>query len=92
MCRQTLLQLINIFQGIRWSNLFESDIDNITFGGILLLIVVDLVLYMLIALYIEAIYPGEYGVPQKWYFIFTPEFWRKKNHDQGINAHTTGKL
>jgi hypothetical protein len=25
--------------------------------------------------YIEAVFPGEYGVPKKWYFPFTPSYW-----------------
>ncbi|XP_044745815.1 phospholipid-transporting ATPase ABCA3-like [Coccinella septempunctata] len=70
-------------EGIHWNNLFKSDLENdITFGGILLMIIADLILYMLIALYVEAIYPGEFGVPQKWYFILTPGFWRRRNVEQ----------
>ncbi|XP_045462802.1 phospholipid-transporting ATPase ABCA1-like isoform X2 [Harmonia axyridis] len=70
-------------EGVKWGNLFKTDIHNsITFGGILLMLIIDLVLYMLIALYIEAIYPGEFGVPQKWYFFLTPEFWSRRSSDQ----------
>ena len=31
----------------------------------------DAVLYWMIFLYLEAVYPGEQGVPRRWYFIFT---------------------
>ncbi len=32
---------------------------------------IDAVLYLVLALYIEAVFPGEFGVPQPWYFPFT---------------------
>ena len=31
----------------------------------------DAVIYWMIFLYLEAVYPGEQGVPRRWYFIFT---------------------
>ncbi|CAH1158803.1 unnamed protein product, partial [Phyllotreta striolata] len=31
--------------------------------------------YLSIALYVEAVFPGDYGVPQKWYFLFTKAYW-----------------
>ena len=34
------------------------------------MLLVDSVLYCMIAFYIEAVFPGEYGVPQRWYFPF----------------------
>ena len=33
--------------------------------------VVDTVLYLLIAWYVEAVFPGEYGIAQPWYFPVT---------------------
>lgn len=36
-----------------------------------IIILVDGILYMLFALYIEAVFPGEYGLPLPWYFPFT---------------------
>lgn len=62
--------------GVQWSNLFEADPENnITFGGILLMMFFDIFIYLTITLYVEQIYPGEFGVPQKWYFPFTRQFW-----------------
>ena len=34
------------------------------------MLLVDSILYCMIAFYIEAVFPGEYGVPQRWYFPF----------------------
>lgn len=25
--------------------------------------------------YIENVFPGEFGIPQKWYYPFTPTYW-----------------
>ncbi|CAB3381980.1 Hypothetical predicted protein [Cloeon dipterum] len=63
--------------GVQWSNLFTppSPDDGYTLGGIMGMLLLDAVLYMVLALYIEAIFPGDYGVPQPWYFPFTAEFW-----------------
>jgi ATP-binding cassette subfamily A (ABC1) protein 3 len=35
------------------------------------MLAIDSVLYLLLALYVEAVFPGEFGVPQPWYFPFT---------------------
>ena len=38
--------------------------------------IIDILLYNLIAWYIENVFPGQYGLPQPWYFMFQPSFWR----------------
>ncbi len=35
---------------------------------VLVMLVIDSCLYCLIAFYVEAVFPGQYGVPQPWYF------------------------
>lgn len=35
----------------------------------------DAVLYMLVALYLSAVIPGEFGVPQPWWFPLSPATW-----------------
>ena len=41
-----------------------------------LMLLVDTVLYLLLALYFDAVIPGEYGQHRPPYFIFTPSFWK----------------
>lgn len=48
-----------------------SPDDDFTFADVLVMLVIDAVIYLLLALYIEAVFPGEFGVPQPWYFPFT---------------------
>jgi ATP-binding cassette subfamily A (ABC1) protein 3 len=49
--------------------------DTLTLSLILLMLVVDAFIYLIIALYVEAVFPGDYGMPQPWYFPFTYSFW-----------------
>ena len=59
--------------GIQWDNISKgaSVDDSFTMTNVLLMMIIDSVIYLLIAWYVEAVFPGEYGVPQKWYFLVT---------------------
>ena len=35
-------------------------------------------LYSIMIWYIEAVYPGKYGVSKPWYFPFLPSYWTKR--------------
>lgn len=63
--------------GVHWDNLFDpvTPDDDLTLGYVMLVLLTASALQMLIALYIEKIKPGEFGVPEKWYFPFSPKFW-----------------
>ncbi|XP_053687488.1 phospholipid-transporting ATPase ABCA3-like [Sabethes cyaneus] len=78
--------------GLQWSNLFETVTvdDNLTVGHTLIMLLVDAVLYLLIALYVEKVFPGEFGVGQRWYFLFTKKFWfgRPKTRDVPVISVT----
>ncbi|KAG7261800.1 hypothetical protein CRUP_037406, partial [Coryphaenoides rupestris] len=64
-------QLIGMFEGkgtgIQWSNLFDSVTvdDDFSLAQVLLMLLLDAVLYGLVAWYMEAVFPGEYG-PSYW--------------------------
>ncbi|KAJ0177199.1 hypothetical protein K1T71_007208 [Dendrolimus kikuchii] len=64
-------------RGLQWSDMFTpvSYHDHFLPGYVVLILIVDTFLYMSIALYVEKIRPGEYGVPLPWYFPFTKSFW-----------------
>eukprot|EP00127_Corallochytrium_limacisporum_P006213 Clim_evm30s221 gene=Clim_evmTU30s221 len=65
------------FNNLDSSPVFESE-ASVMISYIMLAF--DTVLYVLLAVYIDAVRPGDYGVPKKWYFIFQPKtyFGRKK--------------
>ncbi|XP_068100526.1 phospholipid-transporting ATPase ABCA3 [Hyperolius riggenbachi] len=74
-------QLIGMFEGkgtgAQWSNLMTpvSVDDNFTLGQVMGMLLLDSVLYFIIGWYVESVMPGDYGVPQPWYFCFLPSYW-----------------
>ncbi|XP_058124968.1 phospholipid-transporting ATPase ABCA3-like [Anopheles ziemanni] len=66
--------------GLRWYNLFEPATidDGFNVGLVIIMLLVDAVIYLLIALYVEQVMPGEFGIARPWYFPFTKEFWVRK--------------
>ncbi|XP_055488379.1 phospholipid-transporting ATPase ABCA1-like [Leucoraja erinacea] len=63
--------------GVQWTNLFvrpsKGNEYNITTSMILMM--VDTFLYAVMTWYIEAVFPGQYGIPKPWYFPFTKSYW-----------------
>lgn len=67
--------------GAQWSNMYQgvSVDDDLTLGYIFLMFIADSVLYGVITWYVEAVFPGEYGTPQPWYFPFLRSYWCGRN-------------
>lgn len=69
-------QLISMFEGIglgiQWKLLLKgvSPDDPFTFGHIFGMLLIDTLIFSLLTWYIEAVFPGDFGVPQPWYFPF----------------------
>lgn len=65
--------------GLQWDNFFKpaTQDDSFTVGHTIIMLLVDSVLYMLITLYVEKVMPGEFGIPEPWYFPVSPSFWCK---------------
>uniref|UniRef100_A0A8C4IQ13 ATP-binding cassette, sub-family A (ABC1), member 7 n=1 Tax=Dicentrarchus labrax TaxID=13489 RepID=A0A8C4IQ13_DICLA len=63
--------------GIQWNNLHSSPVegDTYNFTTSIVMLYVDAFIYAVSAWYIEAVFPGEYGIPRPWYFIFQLNFW-----------------
>ncbi|KAI7811411.1 putative ATP-binding cassette sub-family A member 1 [Triplophysa rosa] len=63
--------------GIQWSNLLSSPLeeDNYSLTTSISLMLFDAVLYGIMTWYIEAVFPGQYGIPRPWYFPFTKSYW-----------------
>ncbi|XP_017768274.1 PREDICTED: ATP-binding cassette sub-family A member 3 [Nicrophorus vespilloides] len=70
-------QIICMFEsteeGLQWNNIWSSVTpdDTLVMGHIFVMLIIDSIIYFLIAIYVEAVFPGKYGVPKKWNFIFT---------------------
>ncbi|KAK4877002.1 hypothetical protein RN001_009508 [Aquatica leii] len=58
-------------EGLQFHNVWSPiDGENIVVGYVLLMLLFDAILYFLFAIYIEAVFPGQYGVAKPWYFFF----------------------
>lgn len=68
-------QLIGKFEakgtGIQWRDLLNpvNVDDNFCFGQVLGMLLLDSALYGLVTWYVEAVFPGQFGVPQPWHFF-----------------------
>lgn len=75
--------------GLQWFNLFSPVTvdDQLTVAHIMMMLIVDALFYLLVALYVEQIAPGEFGIPKKWNFLLTKEFWSAhKAYGRQMNA------
>lgn len=43
------------------------------------MLIVDSFIYAILVWYIEAVYPGEFGIPRPWYFPFQLSYWFGSN-------------
>ena len=48
---------------------------DFSMGGAVIMLLADAVIYLLITWYVEAVFPGQYGIPRPWYFCFTRKYW-----------------
>ena len=57
-------------EGVQWSNISQgvSVDDDFAMLHVIFMLLLDSVIYACIAWYVEAVYPGEYGIPRPLYF------------------------
>nr|XP_045614978.1 phospholipid-transporting ATPase ABCA3-like isoform X2 [Procambarus clarkii] len=74
-------QLTSMFEGtgsgIQWNLLFSgvSPDDSFTLAHVFGMLILDVVVFSFLTWYIEAVWPGEFGVPLPWYFPFLSSYW-----------------
>ncbi|XP_005351233.2 ATP-binding cassette sub-family A member 3-like [Microtus ochrogaster] len=63
--------------GVKWRNLWTpaSLEDNLLFSYMFGMLLLDALLYSLVTWYVETVFPGQYGVPQPWYFFLMRSYW-----------------
>uniref|UniRef100_A0A8C2RYL8 ABC transporter domain-containing protein n=1 Tax=Capra hircus TaxID=9925 RepID=A0A8C2RYL8_CAPHI len=66
--------------GAKWNNFLSrvSPDDELTLAQIMGMLLFDAFLYGLLAWYIDAVFPGKYGVPKPWYFFMQVSYWLGK--------------
>ncbi|XP_045466962.1 cholesterol transporter ABCA5-like [Harmonia axyridis] len=60
-------------QGVSFENLWEGE--GISFGGSLVMMAFDTVIYGLLAYYLDSVVPSESGIKRSPFFCFKPSFW-----------------
>ncbi|XP_022097183.1 ATP-binding cassette sub-family A member 1-like isoform X2 [Acanthaster planci] len=75
-------QYIALFEiqgsGLTWGNLGVSPAsagEQLTPQQVITMMWFDAFLYMVLTWYIEAVFPGAYGMPRRWYFPFQRSYW-----------------
>nr|XP_033774294.1 phospholipid-transporting ATPase ABCA1 [Geotrypetes seraphini] len=61
--------------GVQWANLLQSSKDGYSVTTSAFMMLFDTFLYGVMTWYIEAVFPGQYGIPRPWYFPFTKTYW-----------------
>ncbi|GFT89233.1 ATP-binding cassette sub-family A member 3 [Nephila pilipes] len=69
--------------GLQWDNIGHpaTPDDTLSLSMTFIMFVIDGIICLLLTWYIEAVFPGEYGVPEHWYFPFTRSYWCGHHHD-----------
>uniref|UniRef100_A0A7N4PUB5 ABC transporter domain-containing protein n=1 Tax=Sarcophilus harrisii TaxID=9305 RepID=A0A7N4PUB5_SARHA len=74
-----MIQLEGKGSGIQWKHVSKvSMFKKFGFGEVLVMLLTDSILYGLVTWYVEAVFPGQYGIPQPWYFFIKPSYWSGK--------------
>ncbi|OXA58526.1 ATP-binding cassette sub-family A member 3 [Folsomia candida] len=74
-------QLICMFEGtgvgVHWNTIFEGATPDDPFCvfDCMMIMVVNGFFYFGLTIYVEAVFPGEYGIALPWYFPFTKWYW-----------------
>ncbi|KAK7466710.1 hypothetical protein BaRGS_00037197, partial [Batillaria attramentaria] len=59
-------------EGVRWSNYGTPTYpDTVAMRDSMMMLMVDTVIHLLVTWYMDTVFPGEFGVPQPYYFFLT---------------------
>ncbi|KHJ48411.1 hypothetical protein D918_01682 [Trichuris suis] len=63
--------------GLQWSNMDFPLVQNsrVTFRVLIMMLLIDAIMYSILIWYTENVFPGDYGVPKKFYFPFQKSYW-----------------
>eukprot|EP00038_Savillea_parva_P006028 m.161240 g.161240 ORF g.161240 m.161240 type:complete len:1789 (+) comp12053_c0_seq1:172-5538(+) len=81
--------------GVTWANWAKpvSADDTFTFAHVIFLMLFDMLWYFALTVYIEGVFPGEFGIPRPWYFPCTYQYWcgaETKQRDGDGSSSTVG--
>ncbi|XP_063678924.1 phospholipid-transporting ATPase ABCA3-like [Bolinopsis microptera] len=73
----TIAEWEKIGLGAKWNNLGDSlsVLTAFSISDVMLMLLVDIFIYGFLTWYIENVFPGEFGVPNKPFFFLTKNYW-----------------
>uniref|UniRef100_T1JGM6 ABC transporter domain-containing protein n=1 Tax=Strigamia maritima TaxID=126957 RepID=T1JGM6_STRMM len=74
-------------EGIRWYNLSEPTRgDNMSMDQVLMIMLIDTFMYIALTWYVDKVFPGRYGIPKPWYFLFAKSYWKRGKLIEYVNC------
>lgn len=63
--------------GVNWDNINKPVTvdENFSLSNAFGMLVFDCILFSFLTFYISNVFPGEYGIPKPFYFLFQPSYW-----------------
>uniref|UniRef100_A0AAR2IJC1 P-type phospholipid transporter n=1 Tax=Pygocentrus nattereri TaxID=42514 RepID=A0AAR2IJC1_PYGNA len=63
--------------GLQWDNIHTSPLegDEFSFHTSIIMMLLDTVLYAVLAWYLDSVFPGQYGIGRPFYFPIQPSYW-----------------
>lgn len=79
--------------GVQWDNLFKSPVeeDGFSLTTSVSMMLFDTFIYGVMTWYIEAVFPGQYGIPRPWYFPCTKSYWFGEEIDEKSHPGSSQK-
>lgn len=79
----------DIEEGLQWNNFWTPCTidDNLSVGLICVALLVAALLYILLAVYLEQVFPGKFGIPRPWFFPFRRQYWCGARPSAAVRAH-----
>ncbi|XP_051984470.1 retinal-specific phospholipid-transporting ATPase ABCA4-like [Xyrauchen texanus] len=76
--------------GLQWDNIHTSPLegDDYSFFTSIQMMLLDAVLYAVLAWYLDNVFPGQYGIGRPFYFPLQPSYWLKLTPPPSENPYT----
>ncbi|KFV67554.1 Retinal-specific ATP-binding cassette transporter, partial [Dryobates pubescens] len=76
--------------GLQWGNIRTSPLegDQYSFLFSIQMMLLDAFLYGILAWYLDNVFPGDYGLPQPWYFPVQESYWLGSRHSKAEKTAT----
>lgn len=80
--------------GLTWDKVSSSPSpdDDFSFSWVLGMLIIESLVYAVITWYVEAVFPGSYGIPKPFYFPFTKSYWCGVSQDNTMQVNSEEEM